>query len=267
MKTKPEKRSPLKERPLRMPGQSIDDQIDNQQDDIVTFIMYPTFFIALIVSKWVDAITPKSSNSITVPSFISWLIFLGFLAYCTYRVFKARKTITRLKMARDGERIVAEELQVLIKDGATVINDVLADNFNIDHVVVSKHGIYLIETKTFSRPVKKEAKISFDNEQVYADGFLIDRNPIQQAKALAKWLQDLLMQSTGTKFTIRPVVLFPGWFIEPMKRGQEVWILNPKALPTFVSNEPVLLKDTDVHLVAFHLSRYIRTFTPKQEKS
>jgi hypothetical protein len=33
-----------------------------------------------------------------------------------------------------------------------------------------------------------------------------------------------------------------------MKRGQEVWILNPKALPTFVSNEPALLKDTDVYL-------------------
>jgi len=52
-----------------------------------------------------------------------------------------------------------------------------------------------------------------------------------------------------------------------MKHGQEVWILNPKALPTFISNEPVMLKDTDVHLTAFHLSRYIRTFTPKEEKS
>jgi len=208
MKSKTEKRSPLKERPLRMPGQSIDEQIDDQRIDIMTYILYPATIIALITSKWIDSITPKSSNPINIPSFISWLIFLGFLTYCVYRVYKARKTIDRLKMARDGERIVAEELQILIRDGATVINDVLADNFNIDHVVVSKHGIYLIETKTFSKPVKKDAKISFDNERIFADGFLIDRNPIQQAKALAKWLQDLLIQSTGIKFTIRPVVLF-----------------------------------------------------------
>jgi hypothetical protein len=266
MKSKPERRSPLKERPLRMPGQSIDENIDDQRNDIVTFIIYPTTLIALILSKWVDSILPKPSHLITVPSSISWLIFIGFLGYCVYRVHKARKTIERLKMARDGERIVAEELQALIKSGATVINDVLADNFNIDHVVVSKNGIYLIETKTFSKPVKKEAKISFNDENVFVDGFPIGRNPIQQAKALTKWLQDLLVQSTGIKFSVRPVVLFPGWFIEPMKRGQEVWILNPKALPTFISNEPVALKDTDVHLIAFHLSRYVRTFIPKEGK-
>jgi hypothetical protein len=169
-------------------------------------------------------------------------------------------------MARDGERIVAEELQALIRGGATVINDVLADNFNIDHVVVSKNGIYLIETKTFSKPLKKDAKITFDSDNVFADGLSIDRNPIQQARSLTKWLQDLLMQSTGIKFPVRPVVLFPGWFVEPMKHGQEVWILNPKALPVFISNEPISLKETETHLVAFHLSRYVRTFIPKEGK-
>jgi len=42
----------------------------------------------------------------------------------------------------------------------------------------------------------------------------------------------------------------------------DVWVLNPKALPVFVNNEPIKLKDEEVHLIAYHLSRHIRTFDP-----
>jgi len=262
MKTKPEKRSPLKDKPLRYAGQSVDEQIEDKVLNLLQWYLISGFAIFIAISEWVRFFHPSAPHPIS--DTVIAAVLTGFSAY---KIFMGMKEISRLKMARDGEKLVAEGLQEMIKQGATVLNDIQADKFNIDHVIVSKNGIYLIETKTFSKPAKKDAKISFDNEHVFADGFLIDRNPIQQAKALTKWLQELLMQSTGIKFAIRPVVLFPGWFIEPMKRGQEVWILNPKALPTFISNESITLKDTDVHLVAFHLSRYVRTFTPKQEKS
>jgi Nuclease-related domain len=265
MKTKPEKRSPLKDKPLRYAGQSIDNQIDDKRFDAITRIMMTLMLVVATVVAWFAYNNPSSLQLATLTVLLLAFTIIYGLASLFF-VIRAFREINRLVMARDGEKIVAEGLQELIKQGATVLNDVQGGKFNIDHVIVSRNGIYLIETKTFSKPAKKEAKISFDNERVFADGFLIDRNPIQQAKALAKWLQDLLVQSTGIKFAIRPVVLFPGWFIEPMKRGQDVWILNPKALPTFISNEPVLLKDTDVHLVAFHLSRYVRTFTPKEGK-
>jgi len=262
MKAKLEKRSPLKDKPLRYAGQSLDEQIEDKVFDLVYWVLMPAVAIILAIGDWFRFFNPQPAQplAITIATIILTAVGIN-------KIYKGKKEVDRLKMARDGEKLVAEGLQEMIKQGATVLNDIQGDKFNIDHVVVSKNGIYLIETKTFSKPVKKEAKISFDNEKVFADGFLIDRNPIQQAKALAKWLQELLMQSTGVKFSVRPVVLFPGWFIEPMKRGQEVWILNPKALPTFISNEPVVLKDTDVHLAAYHLSRHIRTFTPKQEKS
>jgi len=262
MKSKNDKRSPLKDKPLRYAGQSIDEQIEDKLLEAIYWILVSSGTIILAIAEWFRYINPRPAQPIIITIFTVIVLAMG-----TNKIFKGRKEADRLKMARDGEKLVAEGLQEMIKQGATVLNDIQGDKFNIDHVVVSKNGIYLIETKTFSKPAKKEAKISFDNEHVFADGFLIDRNPIQQAKALTKWLQELLMQSTGVKFAVRPVVLFPGWFIEPMKRGQEVWILNPKALPTFISNEPVALKETDVHLAAFHLSRYVRTFIPKQEKS
>ncbi len=260
MKSKSKKHSPLKDKPLRYAGQSLQEQIDDKIFDVVYWFFVPIGSLIFAIADWIRYLNPQQpTHPILITIVTIFLIGWGF-----YKFITERNDIKRLKMARDGEKLVAEGLQEMIKQGATVLNDVRGDQFNIDHVVVSKNGIYLIETKTFSKPAKKEANISFDDEHVFADGFLIDRNPIQQAKALAKWLQELLMESTGVKFTIRPVVLFPGWFIEPMKRGQVVWILNPKALPTFISNEPISLKDSDVHLAAFHLSRYVRTFTPKE---
>ena len=60
----------------------------------------------------------------------------------------------------------------------------------------------------------------------------------------------------------KPVVVFPGWFIEPTSeaRNSDVWVLNPKALPTFISNSKDSLSIDEISMVAFHLSRYIRGY-------
>ncbi len=260
MKNKKEKRSPLKDRPLHLPGQSIDEQIqDKLVVTVYSWIIMPLILIILTAAEWRRYFHPSRANPIPAT-----VLTIGMAIWSVFQFTKNIKEIKRLVMARDGEKIVAEELQVLLRDGSAVFHDIVSDRFNIDHVIVSGHGIFLIETKTYSKPIDKDAKISFDENHIFVDGEEYDRNPVEQVKALAKWLQDLLQKSTGVKFQIQPVVLFPGWFTEPMKRGQDVWILNPKALPTFVSNEPIRLKDTEVHLVTFHLSRYVRTFEPKR---
>jgi hypothetical protein len=64
--------------------------------------------------------------------------------------------------------------------------------------------------------------------------------------------------STGKEFPVRPVVLFPGWFVEPLPKGSSVWVLNPQALPSFIQHEPIRIKESDLHMAAYHLARYIR---------
>jgi len=263
MKSKTKKRSPLKEKPLRYAGQSIDAQIDDLRATALFYFMYPVFLLTYIFLRWIEQTFPPSKSSIAIPPYIGTLFFFGVIAYCVIKLIQIFNKLKTLAMARDGEKIVAERLQELIKKDATVLNDIQGDKFNVDHVVISPHGIYLIETKTYSKPTKKDAVIFFDNENVYVDGRVVERKPIRQAKALSKWLQELLEKSTGLKLFVKPVVLFPGWFVEKMKGDEEVWILNDKALPTFIENEPIKFKDTEVHLIAFHLSRYIRTFEPK----
>jgi hypothetical protein len=248
------KRSPLHEKPLRLPGQSLDDAIINKEDDLLPYIFYPCMFIVFSFMEWVRWLRdyPPKPIPLTVISVIITII-------CAIRISMIRKTIKSFKLGRDGERIVAEYMQDVIREGAVVLHDILGDKFNVDHVIVSPHGIFVLETKTLSKPIRGEATITRNNGFVFADGHKLQRNPIEQAKALSHWIQELLYQSTGKKFQVKPVVLFPGWFVEPMHGGKDVWLLNPKALPKFITNEPMSIKDEDVHLATFHLSRYIRT--------
>jgi hypothetical protein len=70
----------------------------------------------------------------------------------------------------------------------------------------------------------------------------------------------LLLESTGRKFDVMPVVLFPGWFIEQSASSRrEIWVLEPKALPAFLEQEQMRLERDDASLAAFHLSRFIRS--------
>jgi hypothetical protein len=71
---------------------------------------------------------------------------------------------------------------------------------------------------------------------------------------------DFIGISTGKDFDVKKVVLFPGWFIEPTAeaRQSDVWVLNPRALPAFISNSREQLVGGDLSLVSFHLSRFVR---------
>ena len=124
-------------------------------------------------------------------------------------------------------------------------------------------GVYVIETKTYSKPDKGEAKIIFNGETVLLNGNIKTDKSIIQVKAAANWLAEILTESTGRKFFIKPVVVFPGWYIESTSEAKSggIWVLNPKALPTFIGNSNKQLEAEEVKLASFHLSRYIRSYT------
>lgn len=83
---------------------------------------------------------------------------------------------------------------------------------------------------------------------------------ISQVKAEASYIKKILKDSTGKEFEPFPVVLFPGWFVEGDGNKQgKMWVLEPKAFRKFVDAQQVKLRDEDVALASYHLSRYIRT--------
>lgn len=250
-------RSPLKEKPLRYPAQSLDEHIDRTVTEQFTpWVIVSVFAVFWAGWEWFRWLVPTSPKP-----YLATATAVYFIGSSVRRYKRVKRELAQLKLGRDGERAVAQYLDGLREKHYRVFHDVLGGDFNLDHVIISPHGIYTVETKTHSKPTTGKAIVRLENGKLFANGRAFDRDPIEQAKAQAKWLRELLAESTGRSFPIQPVVVFPGWFVEPMPRNgsRDVWVLHPKALPGFIGNEPVILRPDEVHLVAFHLSRYIRT--------
>lgn len=250
-------KSPLKAKPLRNPGQSLDEIIQRLIDeDGSTWAVVVVYSLVTISYEWYRWYAKVPYQ----PVFIT--LFLGSVAaYSTFKIWQIRLRLQRLRLARDGEKAVGQYLELLRTKGYQVFHDVVGNDFNLDHVLIGPQGVFTIETKTFSKPSKGRASIVFDGESITVKGRMHTEAPIIQAKAQANWLGEQITASTGQSHSVKPVVVFPGWFVNtlPKAKGSPVWVLNPKALPKFLENAPNRLNAETIQLISYHLSRYIRT--------
>lgn len=249
----PNKRSPLKSKPLRYAGKSIDKLIN---DKAILYVLYIAFFIGLaVLETWLFY-----SKTPLPPPWTMFVIAILVILFCSYRIRKILKEAKSLRLGRDGERIVGERLDYLREKEYKIFHDIVGENFNIDHVIISTKGIFLIETKTYSKPNGRDAKIRFDGKEITVNGMKTDKNILNQVLASSNWLKNLLKESTGKEFHIKPVIVFPGWFIDAPDDGNKgpCWALNENSLPQWIENEHISITKEDVSLAAFHLSSYIR---------
>lgn len=249
-----DRKSPLRDRPLRAPGQSIQERIDQLISD-----KYDTYAICTLMVVWLafyDWI--RYGFDIPIKPWVNTVAAVIVAAWSVPKILGLRKDVRRLRQARDGERIVAEVLDQLRADGAAVYHDLKAPGFNVDHVVACRQGIYVVETKTYSK--RKGSKITFDGTTLLADGWRPTRDPVEQARAISRWVSETLREGTGKTYPVKPVLVFPGWYVNSIRAhgGSDVWVLNPEALPTFIENQHGKLSDEELHAAAFFLGRIAR---------
>ncbi len=253
---KKDKRSPLKAPPLRTPGQSLDEEISRLVDeDAATYIFGGLFAIALAGLEWVRSFLGAPPQPIPYT-----LLAIAAVFVVVWKIIRVRRRLHALRLGRDGERVVGQFLEALREQGFRVFHDLPGEGFNVDHVIVGPRGVFTVETKTFSKPGRGEAKITFDGEQVFVGGLKPDRDCVNQARAQGDWLRNLVFDSSGRKISVRPIVVFPGWFVDGPPDGvkPDVWVLNPKVLPALIAQEREVLTSDDVNLISYHISRYVR---------
>jgi hypothetical protein len=253
---KNKKKSPLTAKPLRIPGQSIQNEIsDFVIDHIATPYLVAAGLVLWAAYEW--AITlgffPRPN-----PLFISILATIGVI-YFVWKLIRGHRKLKALKQGLDGERAVGQFLEDLRRKGYFIFHDVLGEGFNLDHVIIGPKGVFTIETKTISKPAKGNPTIKYDGNIVTIHGFKPERNPIMQAKAQAHWLKEIFFEETGKRVHIKPIIVYPGWFVEePMGFKPNVEVINPRQLPAFIEKYNNPINDTDIHLFKSTLSRRIR---------
>ncbi len=195
------------------------------------------------------------------------IIAIGFCFYAFVRLRGSESELHNLRLGRDGEQVVAEELERLRVLGYEVFHDVCSYGSNIDHVLAGPGGVFTVETKTCSKRVKGNPTVTFDGSIIRVDGHTLDRDPVIQAKAQAADLRNLIKSMTGENIRVRPIVVFPGWFIESNSyAATDVWVLNPKSLAAFLRNERIVLPVEKVSLIMHHLTQHIQ-HTERQLKA
>lgn len=240
---------------MRAAGQSLTKQLDDVLYDHMLAPMLIALFMCILAGlEWFryfsDAKPSPVIFSICAAIMVIWAVF---------KVLRTRKHAAQIRLGRDGERVVAQYLEWFRSANFFVFHDVPTQDANVDHVLIGPKGVFTIETKTHSKPARGECKVSVVGGEVRANGALLDRNPLIQAKAQANWLRHFLAESQFN-VNVWPVVAFPGWFVEPFDmKAAGAWVLEPKALSKFIENEPERLSREQVQAMASALSSYIRT--------
>lgn len=252
---KNKKHSPIKNKPLNNPAQSLEKRRSEILDDkLMPLLVMAAMMLAMTFLEWMRYFNPKSPNPI-----IWSLMTLIFIIYVIWRIWRFWPELRNLKLGIEGEKAVGQYLDKLREKGYQVFHDLQGEGFNVDHAIIGPTGVYSVETKTLSKITGDANKLYFDGVNIVVNGNVLERNPIGQAKAQADWLERVLLSCSGEKVKVWPTVLFPGWYVENEQRAfREVWVLEPKAFEKFLDNEQKVLSKEKIDFLSNNLARFLR---------
>jgi hypothetical protein len=247
-----ERKSPLKEKPLRVPGQSGDEMLDEKRDRLDEYVGMTIAFLVIAFWEWWHSWFKVPPQPWPATALVVIVILMTLR-----KAFQYKKEAKQIKQGRDGERIVAEQLEKLRAHGYRALHDLAGGDFNVDHVLIGPAGVFVIETKTPSK-VGRNNQIQFDGCTIFMRGQPYPENPVKQAKGNAVWLNEVLKNSTGKSLWVMPIVVFPDWDVRSAKVN-DILVLSHKEIESGVTSRPKKLTDDEISMATFHLERFVRS--------
>src|SRR5206468_2533643 len=102
MMAKADKISPLKDRPLHNPGQSLEEQLDElRYEKIFSPLLVLLLLVMLTAIEWVRWYANAQPRPL-VYTFVA----TGYAIYAVWTIQRSRKRLRAIKLGRDGERAV-----------------------------------------------------------------------------------------------------------------------------------------------------------------
>ena len=219
-----------------MPGESCKEKIEEFNIQLDTYLVAvmtgPLFLYAIVVSQ------SHFGGIQHHPSQIAIYVVVGIamIAFCGWKLVRIDDKRRRYVLGRDGELATAQELNQLMLDGCRVYHDIPMDYGNIDHVVISGSGVYLVETK--ARRKVNDTESGHAVEVDYDAGVLrfpkhFEGKVFQQAKTNKQWLTKFLKDAVGEPVDVEAIIALPGWKVTHTgKRDRSsatgILVINPR---------------------------------------
>lgn len=252
-----QRRDPFTTEFLRPAGYGHQRRVDALQLDLAL-----TFGFGLAIPLWFYAVWLTAGSWASAPRWTAWLYvfmsatsFLYFLA----RTVLAYRAMSQARLALDGEAASGQELDRLMRFGARVFHDMPAEEFNINHVVVSAAGVMAVESLAHPRPDGRrhaeQATVCFDGRHLsFPD--VRDDAAVGRAREHARWMAEWLSGALHEEVAVQPMLSLPGWAVE--RQGlSDVTVLNPRDCSKYVQGKPKLSERMQDR-IAFQIERACR---------
>ncbi len=246
---------------MRRPaGWSLQNRADELMDDFTAkFFGGILSGLALLVMTQAQVIHAAMAVIIGIP----------VIAVTFFWAYRDLRRFTNHRLGLRGEQVVGHVLDRLSSENLHVFHDLPASVpghrlGNIDHVVLSPAGVFVIETKTRRKPRKpgKDGrpghKLTFDGKQLhFPEPMGTDSHGLSQARRNADWLAAELSADNASPITVHAALVFPGWWVDSTGKGK-VTAINEKQLKSYLTGRPSVLPTQMMNALRSQLEKRCR---------
>jgi hypothetical protein len=258
-------RLPFTGQRLRAPGQSLQRQLDQLNEDIIITAVFLFFFPCLLYATYISQLYFSNLEVSLIGAAAYGGIGFVTVAVGLNRLRQRLGQRRRIRLGYDGEVAVGQELNQLMREGFFVYHDFPADGFNIDHILLGRKGVFVIETKARSKPTsdnrREDATVEYNGRVLYFPQFK-DLQTIPEAERQAAWLSKWIGSAVAEPLSVRAVVALPGWFVKRTS-AEGIPVVNPKQFPSLFQHiQPRELSEESIIRIAHQLDRQCRDVRP-----
>ena len=242
----------------RVQGESLQEKIRDYEFKVMEYMLLPAFYAGITLFVWYIYLA-----AVKIDLFCAVALSIITLVFVIRGFFKVKKTRLMLKRYRkglEGERLVGESLNRLSNESTYVFHDIPGERFNVDHIIVSTRGIFVIETKHFNRNQCQE--FYYDGSMIYRvmkDGrkFLCPKL-LPQIDGEARFIEHEIERRTDTKLPVIKVAILIGSYINSTENFKDYWLLNESSFVSAFQRSKEIYDASVVKLVATHIREMVK---------
>ena len=171
LKRKPKSIAPFKASTKRRPGQSLLDNLNDQINDLMGI-----FAVVLFAA-------PMLGLHLFAPQFTT--LFLACAIGCGIIFIAIRfPRLIRIGKGHKAERKVGDIIQTMERQDCLGLHDLVFDNFNNDHVIISRAGVFVIESIYVGYALGRNKKLNYKNGFISLGSTAFKKSPCNKSIGL-----------------------------------------------------------------------------------